>query len=74
MLHRRSSAYGGTGSIGGVIIGASLLVSSIGHEHLGTSSNHQKIVKGLVLLFAVLFDVLPSKRKEVSREDQIIGT
>src|SRR5574344_644942 len=60
-----ASAYGGTGSIGGVIIGASLLgVINQGMSIMGTSSNYQKIVKGLVLLFAVLFDVLSKKRKK----------
>lgn len=58
-----ASAYGGTGTIGGAVIGAIFMgVLNNGMSILGVDSNWQKVVKGLVLLAAVAFDVL-SKRK-----------
>jgi putative multiple sugar transport system permease protein len=59
-----ASAYGGTGTVGGAVIGAIFMgVLNNGMSILGVDSNWQKAVKGLVLLFAVLFDVLSKKRK-----------
>ena len=53
-----ASAYGGTGTIGGVIIGAALMgVINQGMVIMGTSANLQVVVKGIVLLVAVFFDV-----------------
>lgn len=58
-----ASAYGGTGTIPGVIIGATLMgVINLGMSIMGVDQNMQKVVKGLVLLAAVIFDVV-SKRK-----------
>ena len=58
-----ASAYGGTGTVPGVIIGALLMgVLNIGMSIMGVDQNMQKVVKGLVLLAAVIFDVV-SKRK-----------
>ena len=58
-----ASAYGGTGTIGGAVIGAIFMgVLNNGMSILGVDANWQKVVKGLVLLAAVIFDVL-SKRK-----------
>ena len=58
-----ASAYGGTGTVPGVIIGALLMgVINIGMSIMGVDANYQKVVKGLVLLAAVIFDVV-SKRK-----------
>jgi putative multiple sugar transport system permease protein len=60
-----ASAYGGTGSIGGVIIGALMMgVINQGMDIMGTSSNYKLIVKGLVLMFAVFFDVIMKVRKK----------
>ena len=60
-----ASAYGGTGSIGGVIIGALMMgVINQGMDIMGTSSNYKLIVKGLVLMFAVFFDVVMKMRKK----------
>lgn len=57
-----ASAYGGTGTVPGVIIGAILMgVINIGMSIMGVDANYQKVVKGLVLLAAVIFDVI-SKR------------
>ena len=60
-----ASAYGGTGSIGGVIIGAALMgIINQGMSIAATPVNYQKVVKGIVLVVAVLFDVLMQiKRK-----------
>jgi ABC-type xylose transport system, permease component len=59
-----ASAYGGTGTVGGAVIGAIFMgVLNNGMSILGVDSNWQKTVKGLVLLLAVLFDVLSKKRK-----------
>ena len=35
-----------------------------GMSIMGVDANYQKVVKGLVLLFAVLFDILSKKDKE----------
>jgi len=58
-----ASAYGGIGTIGGALIGAAFMgVLNNGMSIMGISSSVQQIVKGLVLLLAVAFDVV-SKRK-----------
>ncbi len=58
-----ASAYGGTGTIGGAVIGAIFMgVLNNGMSILGIDSNWQRAVKGLVLLAAVVFDVLSKKR------------
>lgn len=58
-----ASAYGGIGTVPGVIIGAVLMgVINLGMSIMGVDANYQKVVKGLVLLAAVIFDVV-SKRK-----------
>ncbi|WMC91330.1 multiple monosaccharide ABC transporter permease [Kineothrix sp. MB12-C1] len=57
-----ASAYGGTGTVPGVIVGAVLMgVINLGMSIMGVDQNIQKVVKGLVLLAAVIFDVV-SKR------------
>ena len=54
-----ASAYGGTGTVPGVIIGATLMgVINLGMNIMGVDSNYQKVVQGLVLLAAVIFDVV----------------
>ena len=58
-----ASAYGGIGTIIGSIIGALVMgVLNNGMSILGIGSDVQQIVKGLVLLFAVAFDVLSKKK------------
>ena len=60
-----ASAYGGIGNVGGVVIGAVLMgVINQGMSIMGVDANYQKVVKGLVLLFAVLFDILSKKDKK----------
>lgn len=57
-----ASAYGGVGTVPGVIIGAVLMgVINLGMSLMGVDQNWQKVVKGAVLLAAVIFDVV-SKR------------
>jgi putative multiple sugar transport system permease protein len=59
-----ASAYGGIGAVPGTVIGAVLLgIINQGMSIMGVSANYQSVVKGLVLLIAVLFDVV-SKKKE----------
>ena len=58
-----ASAYGGTGTVGGAVIGAIFMgILNNGMSMMGIDANYQKAVKGIVLLAAVAFDVL-SKRK-----------
>lgn len=59
-----ASAYGGIGKVSGMIIGAVLMgVINQGMNMVGVDSNLQKVVKGLVLLGAVVFDVLSKRQK-----------
>lgn len=54
-----ASAYGGIGAVSGSVIGALIMgILNNGMNILGIDSNMQKLVKGLVLLAAVAFDVL----------------
>lgn len=60
-----ASAYGGTGSVFGAIIGALLTgVINQGMLIMGVDANYQKVVKGLVLLAAVIFDVMSKREKK----------
>ncbi len=59
-----ASAYGGTGKVSGMIIGAILMgVINKGMIIVGVDANYQKVVKGIVLLIAVMFDVLSKRQK-----------
>ena len=58
-----ASAYGGSGSVGGVVVGAILLgVINQGMSIKGLDNNWQYVVKGAVLLIAVIFDVVSNKK------------
>jgi putative multiple sugar transport system permease protein len=60
-----ASAYGGIGSVIGMVVGATLLgVINQGMSIMGIEANYQKVVKGLVLLVAVIFDVMSKKEKK----------
>ena len=60
-----ASAYGGVGKISGVIIGALLMgLINQGMSIMGIDSNYQRVVKGLVLMLAVMFDVLSKRQKK----------
>jgi putative multiple sugar transport system permease protein len=59
-----ASAYGGIGTVPGVIVGATLMgVINLGMNIMGVDANYQKVVKGLVLLAAVIFDVSTKKKQ-----------
>lgn len=59
-----ASAYGGVGKISGVLIGATLMgLINQGMSIMGIESNFQRVVKGIVLLLAVMFDVLSKREK-----------
>lgn len=58
-----ASTTGGTGRITGALIGGLIMaVLSNGMQLMGASSSTQQIVKGLVLLIAVAFDVYNKRR------------
>ena len=60
-----ASAYGGIGSITGMAIGATLMgVINQGMSIMGINANYQSVVKGLVLLIAIIFDVMSKKEKK----------
>lgn len=60
-----ASAYGGEGSVFGIVIGALLMgVINMGMLLMGIDSNYRSVVKGLVLLVAIIFDVLSNKKKK----------
>ena len=57
------SAYGGAGTVPGMLVGALLIgVINLGLSLMGVDANFQKVVKGIVLLGAVAFDII-SKQK-----------
>lgn len=58
-----ASAYGGSGTVAGICIGAIFLgVINQGMSIIGLDNNWQYIVKGLVLLVAVIFDVVSNHK------------
>ena len=58
------SAYGGSGSVFGMVVGATLIgVINLGMSLMGIDANWQKVIKGAVLLAAVVFDLLNNKDK-----------
>ena len=62
-----ASAYGGVGTVSGAVIGAIFMgVLNMGMSILGADQNLQRVIKGLVLLAAVIFDVLSKNRKQTA--------
>lgn len=58
-----ASAYGGSGTVGGVVIGALLLgIINMGMSIMGIPDSWQYVVKGGVLLVAVIFDVISTRK------------
>ena len=56
------SAYGGAGTVAGMAIGATLIgIINLGMSLMGIDQNWQKVVKGGVLLAAVVFDIWTKK-------------
>ncbi len=61
-----ASAYGGIGTVPGVIIGAVLMgIINLGMSLMGVDQNWQKVVKGGVLLIAVIFDVVINRNGKI---------
>ncbi|MDR3302569.1 MAG: sugar ABC transporter permease [Spirochaetaceae bacterium] len=59
-----ASAYGGTGTVSGAVIGAIFMgVLNQGMSIIGIDANWQRAVKGFVLLAAVVFDVVSKNKK-----------
>lgn len=59
-----ASAYGGTGTVMGAVIGAVFMgLLNNGMSIMGVDSNWQQAIKGLVLLGAVAFDVISNRKK-----------
>lgn len=64
-----ASAYGGIGTVPGVIIGATLMgIINLGMSLMGVDQNMQKVVKGAVLLAAVIFDVVSKRGKFIAKD------
>ncbi len=58
------SASGGAGTVLGMVIGATLIgVINLGMFQVNLDANYQRVVKGFVLLAAVVFDILSNKKK-----------
>lgn len=58
------SAYGGSGSVFGMVVGATLIgVINLGMSLMGIDANWQKVIKGVVLLAAVVFEIMNNKDK-----------
>ena len=58
-----ASAYGGSGTVPGIVVGAILLgVINQGMSIIGLDNNWQYVVKGAVLLVAVIFDVVSNHK------------
>lgn len=62
-----ASAYGGIGTVPGVVIGAVFMgIINNGMSIMGIDNNLQKVIKGIVLLAAVTFDVLSKRRSKIA--------
>jgi putative multiple sugar transport system permease protein len=62
-----ASAYGGTGTVIGALVGALFMgVLNNGMSMMGIDTNAQRVVKGIVLLAAVLFDILSQKKTKAA--------
>lgn len=61
-----ASAYGGVGTVGGALIGALIMgVLNNAMSIVGVSQDAQQVVKGLVLLAAVAFDVISKQKIQI---------
>ena len=62
------SAYGGSGTVIGMVVGAALIgVINQGMSLVGVDQDWIKIVKGLVILAAVVFEIMSKKGKGVKK-------
>ena len=56
------SAYGGSGTVFGMVVGATLIgVINLGMSLMSIDPNYQKVIKGVVLLAAVAFDIFSAR-------------
>ncbi|MCA5892545.1 sugar ABC transporter permease [Isoptericola sp. NEAU-Y5] len=63
-----ASTTGGVGRVGGAMIGGLIMaVMSNGMQLMGVPQSMQQVVKGLVLLLAVAFDIYNKRRASVAR-------
>ena len=59
------SASGGEGTVLGMVIGATLIgIINLGMSLISLDANWQRVVKGFVLLAAVVFDILSKERSK----------
>ena len=59
------SASGGAGTVLGMVIGATLIgIINLGMSLISLDANYQRVVKGFVLLAAVVFDILSQKKQK----------
>ena len=59
------SASGGAGTVLGMVIGATLIgVINLGMSLISLDANYQRVIKGFVLLAAVVFDIVSKKRNK----------
>ena len=59
------SASGGAGTVLGMVVGATLIgVINLGMSLISLDANYQRVVKGFVLLAAVVFDILSKKKNK----------
>ena len=59
------SASGGAGTVLGMVIGATLIgVINLGMSLISLDANWQRVIKGFVLLAAVVFDIVSKKRNK----------
>ena len=59
------SASGGAGTVLGMVIGATLIgIINLGMSLISLDANYQRVVKGFVLLAAVVFDILSKKKQK----------
>ena len=59
------SASGGAGTVLGMVVGATLIgVINLGMSLISLDANYQRVIKGFVLLAAVVFDILSKKKQK----------
>ena len=59
------SASGGAGTVLGMVIGATLIgVINLGMSLISLDANYQRVIKGFVLLAAVVFDIVSKKQQK----------
>ena len=60
-----ASVTGGAGTIGGALVGCFVIgILNNGMSMMGISADWQQTVKGLVILAAVAFDLVPKRKKK----------